>query len=168
AFAAGLQDLTLESGSLRQLEASVATMEMFDNSTARESRRKLNERFVAVIQKAINQPKLTDEMRDRIGSALDRLATRDSDAANRLRQDLTKRLGSWEVATDLAKPFPQLTAVFGTGRVTLADDRLKTARVLSGSEVAGQPIPDELPVKTQLGAVGSLRCEAVFAEDWDS
>ncbi|MBC7815980.1 MAG: protein kinase, partial [Planctomycetaceae bacterium] len=168
AFADGLEELKLEAGSLRQLEASLAAMETFDVASSREARRKLEERHLALIERAIKQPKLSDEDRSRIETALALLSSRDAATAERLRGELQKRLGGWEVVTDLAKPFDGIGDVFAASRVTIANDRLKAARVLKPPATAQEVPSEELPIQTRIASVGSVRCELLFDEGWDS
>lgn len=168
AFADGLEELKLETSGLRQLEASLAMMETFDVASAREARLKLAERHLALIERAIKQPKLSDEERGRIDAALDVLATRDTSAAERLRGELKKRLGGWEVVTELAKSFDGIGKVFNSGRVTIANDRLKAARVLKPAATPQETPTEELPIETRIASVGSIRCELQFDEGWDA
>ena len=168
AFADGLEELKLETSGLRQLEASLAMMETFDVASAREARLKLAERQLALIERAIKQPKLSDEERGRIDVALDVLATRDSSAAERLRGELKKRLGGWEVVTELAKSFDGIGKVFNSGRVTIANDRMKAARVLKPAATPQETASEELPIETRIASVGSIRCELQFDDGWDA
>ena len=168
AFADGLEELKLETSGLRQLEASLAMMETFDVASAREARLKLAERHLALIERAIKQPKLSDEERGRIETALALLEARDAATAERLRGELKKRLGGWEVVTDLAKSFDGIGKVFNSGRVTIANDRLKAARMLKPAATPQETASEELPIETRIASVGSIRCELLFDEGWDA
>ncbi len=167
AFASGMDELALEAGSLRPLEASIAALGTFDRKTAKEARQKLDERFQLLLERAIKQPRLSDTDRNRIEVALDLLMSRDAVATKRLRDEFTKRLGGWEIVTDLASPFAKLDSFLPTGRVTVVNERLKVANVLLGQPLPGETEVTELPVKSSISVSGSLRCELTFDADWD-
>jgi serine/threonine protein kinase len=168
AFADGLEELKLEAGSLRQLEASLVAMETFDVASSREARRKLEERHLALVERAIRQPKLSDEDRSHIETALSLIAPRDTKAAERLRGELKKRLGGWEVVNDLVKPYTGIGDVFTSGRVTIVNERMKAARVMKLPATVDQIPTEEQPIPTRIASVGSVRCELSFEEDWES
>lgn len=168
AFNDGVESVTLEPGSLRSLEASIIVMESANPEMARKAKQKLHERYAALVEHVVQQPKWTEDDRARIEAALDSLAARDAVSAGRLRQEFHKRSGSWMIAAEAAPPFDNTPSLFAPGRVAVADNFLKVSPRPKAASLPTESVREELPVKTQVRAIGSLRCELTFARDWET
>lgn len=167
AVASGLDSLTLEPESYQQLDSSLATMELFDARAAAEARNKLRERFINVIEKKINQPKIDDEAMKQIDYALARLTRIDGNSAERLQKLFNGRLGGWEPYAEVVAPFARLDDVFHRGHVTVDSQRLVPVQRPREKTVDGIPLT-ERPLETRVLAESSLRCEVTFGEDWET
>ena len=164
AFDRGLEDLGITAREVRPLQTLIDAIHAFDSTAADDARSRLDQRYFALLQREINQSKLTDQDRERLDAALSVLASRNAEEVEQLRDALRKRLGGWEVVTHLAKPFANVHDVFPDGRVTADSDRLIGAFRIQSTDLG----PREAVVETSSDARGRLRCELTFAPDWET
>jgi len=141
---------------LQALEARVDEVENLAPEQRRALRNRVNQRFAAAVQSAMDNRSLQPNDVRAIETSLALLAERDGQAADALRRRLELRIARWEPVAELEAPFEGREAVFGPDQVAVDADALV-------------PQPGHAPqIVTRLAASSHVRVEAVFNGPWNA
>ena len=143
---------------LNRTEATIADLQNYAPEHAAAAHSRLSQHLAASIENQLRGATLPADVVLRTEAMLERLASRDAQRAEALREALQRRLRTWEPVFELTPPFASAEKVFDVAEITV--NALGLAARARGDSKKMRT------VCTRFSSAGTVRLEAVFQPSW--
>lgn len=155
---------------LQKVDTTVDALSLLDQQMAENARRRLHDAFLAAIEQAIAQPRLSPADVQRIQAAIAMFSARDSAASQLLSNRLQQRLSDWISLVDLKAPYARAEEAFAPGMAEVRGEWLSPVSPAREVRVVRSHdqilVQDDQSVALAVGSEQNLECEVVFHENW--